>query len=74
MNIHNFKDQSNKGKALLLLTYPLAIGIHWTEWRRMRKLQHRIRKWISYACKNPNGFEAEKVSEWSDELRCVYGK
>jgi len=74
MNIHNFKNQNAKAKALIVLTYPLAIGVHWTEWRRMRKLQRRIRKWISYACKNPNGLEAEKVSEWSDELRCVYGK
>ncbi len=55
MNIHNFKDQSNKGKALLLLTYPLAIGVHYMEWHRMRKLQRMIRKWISAACKNPNG-------------------
>jgi hypothetical protein len=74
MNIHNFKDQSNKGKALLLLTYPLAIGVHWMEWRRMRKLQCQISKWIGYACKNPKGLEAEMVSEWSEELRCIYGK
>ena len=74
MNIHNFKDQSNKGKALLLLTYPLAIGIHLGEWLRERKLKRMIRKWIGYACKNPKGFEAEMVSEWSEELRCIYGK
>ena len=74
MNTHNFKDQSNKGKALLLLTYPLTIGVHYMEWHRMRKLQRMIRKWISVACKNPNGHEAEMVKEWSYELNDIYGK
>jgi hypothetical protein len=44
------------------------------EWRRMKKLQRMIRKWIGAACKNPNGHEAEMVKEWSDELRWIYGK
>ena len=74
MNLHNFKDQDTKGKALLILTVPFAIGIHWMEWRRMRKLKRMIRKWIGAACKNPKGVEAEMVSEWSRELRCIYGK
>ena len=74
MNLHNFKDQDTKGKALLILTYPFAIGIHWMEWRRMKKLQRMIRKWIGAACRNPQGAEAEMVKEWSDELRWIYGK
>jgi hypothetical protein len=74
MNLHNFKDQDTKGKAILILTYPFAIGVHWIEWRRMRKLQCMIRKWIGAACKNPKGHEAEMVKEWSDELRWIYGK
>ena len=74
MNLHNFKDQDTKGKAILILTYPAAILIHWMEWRRMKKLQRMIRKWIGTACKNPNGHEAEMVKEWSDELRWIYGK
>jgi len=44
------------------------------EWRRMKKLQRLIRKWIGAACKNPQGAEAEMVKEWSDELRWIYGK
>ena len=55
MNLHNFKDQDAKGKAILILTYPFAIGVHWMEWRRMKKLQRMIRKWIGAACKNPKG-------------------
>lgn len=74
MNLHNFKDQDAKGKAILILTYPFAIGIHLGEWLRMRKLQRMIRKWLPAACKNPQGAEAEMVKEWSDELRWIYGK
>ena len=74
MNLHNFKDQDTKGKAILILTYPFAIGVHWMEWCRMRKLQRLIRKWISAACKNPQGAEAEMVKEWSNELHEIYGK
>ena len=74
MNIHNFKDQSNTGKALLLLTYPFAIGIHLGEWLRERKLKRMIRKWLPTACKNPQGTEAEMVEEWSRELHYIYGK
>jgi len=74
LNIQNFKEQSTTGKALLILTYPLAIGIHWSEWRKMRRLQRLIRQWIGAACKNPQGVEAEFVKEWSEELRYIYGK
>lgn len=74
MNIHNFKEQSTTGKALLILTYPFAIGIHWSEWRRMKHLQRLIKRWIPVACKNPKGHEAECVTEWSKELREIYGK
>ena len=74
MNLHNFKDQDTKGKAILILTYPFAIGIHLGEWLRMRKLQRMIRKWLPAACKNPQGTEAEMVKEWSYELHDIYGK
>lgn len=74
MNINNYRNQKASGRALLVITYPLAIGIHFVEWRRMRKLRHLIRSWISYACKHPDTVMAGKVSEWSDELHTVYGK
>jgi len=74
MNLHNFKYQSPMGKVVLLLTYPLTIGVHWVEWRRMRKLKRIVRKGISDACKNPQGVTAEIVNEASWELRSIYGK
>ena len=74
MNLHNYKQQSAVGKAALILTYPFAIGVHWSEWRRMKQLQYLIKRWIPVACKNPKGYEAECVTEWSEELREIYGK
>ena len=74
MNVYNFKTQPMMGKVVLILTYPFAIGVHWIEWRRMRKLKRIVRKGISDACKNPQGVTAEIVNEASWELRCIYGK
>ena len=74
MNTHNFKQQSVMGKVTLILTYPLAIGIHIHEWKRMRKLQRIVRKGIAEACRNPKGTVAEIVSDASWELSTVYGK
>jgi len=74
MNIQNFKDQPTFSKFLLIVTYPLAIAIHFQEWRRMKHLQKNIRKWLPKALSNPNGIHAETVSEWSRELRDIYGK
>jgi len=70
----NYNNQSIGGKIVLLLTYPLAIGIHFHEWKRMRKLQRIVRKGIAEACRNPKGTVAEIVSDASWELRCIYGK
>mgnify|MGYP003113566604 CR=1 FL=1 len=74
MNTHNFKDQSAFGKTILIFTYPLAIGIHFQEWRKMKRLQRNIKKWIGPACRNSNSVEAQFVKEWSEELHCIYGK
>lgn len=62
------------GKVALILTYPLAIGIHIDEWMRVRKLQRIVRKGIAEACRNPKGIVAEIVDDASWELRSVYGK
>lgn len=70
----NYNNQSVGGKIVLLITYPLAIGIHFHEWKRMRKLQRIVRKGIAEACRNPKGTVAEIVSDASWELRSVYGK
>jgi hypothetical protein len=70
----NYNKQTIGGKIVLLLTYPLAIGIHFHEWKRMRKLQRIVRKGIAEACRNPKGTVAEIVSDASWELHSVYGK
>ena len=62
------------GKIVLILTYPLAIGIHIDEWMRVRKLQRIVRKGIAEACRNPHSVTAEIVSDASRELCSVYGK
>ena len=74
MNMFNYNNQSIGGKIVLILTFPLAIGIHFYEWKRMRKLQRIVRKGISKACRNPHSVTAEIVSDASWELRSVYGK
>ena len=72
--MHNFKSQSMTGKIVLILTYPFAIGVHWVEWRRMRKLKRIVRNHIGDACEDPQGVTAEIVNEASSELRYIYGK
>ena len=74
MNVYNFKTQPMMGKVVLILTYPFAIGVHWIEWRRMRKLKRIVRNHIGDACEDPQGVTAEIVKEASSELREIYGK
>ncbi len=70
----NYRNQTIVGKIVLILTFPLAISIHFREWKRMRKLQRIVRKGIAEACRNPHSVVAEIVSDASWELRSVYGK
>jgi len=74
MNMFNYRNQTIVGKIVLILTFPLAISIHFREWKRMRKLQRIVRKGIAEACRNPHSVVAEIVSDASWELRSVYGK
>jgi hypothetical protein len=70
----NYRNQTIVGKIVLILTFPLAISIHFREWKRMRKLQRIVRKGIAEACRNPHSAVAEIVSDASWELHSVYGK
>ena len=70
----NFKNQTLINKAIIIITFPFAIGIHLSEWLRERKLKRMIRKWLPVAIKKPNGHESKMVEKWSKELRFVYGK
>ena len=74
MNRFSYKIQSVGGMIVLILTFPLAFGIHFHEWKRMRKLQRIVRKGIAEACRNPHSVTAEIVSDASWELHSVYGK